>query len=245
MALSIERYIDVRERSRRSNEKLKLLFVIIYIIMLWIFGILFPFPMCLSLFVYSEEKDERIIDCRSSWTKEELSYFLELKFVFAYFFPSLMTCIFSFRLILFVHRWSIKSRRLSSTNNSLNIYKRRATTLVLSIIISFFVLWSPLWIFQLYDTFNKHGPTIYIQIFNFITIVFAHTNGLLNPLFYFLLTQNFRDYLKKNKYFSWKKNSKNSRTFIYRRKAMTNQDQTITSLRQENTILSDENTSII
>ncbi|CAF1282668.1 unnamed protein product [Adineta steineri] len=235
-ALSIERYIDVRERNRRYNDQLKLFFVIFYIIILWIFGILFPLPMSLSLFVYSREKDKRIIDCRSNWTSNDLSHYVELKFVFAYLFPSIITCLFSFRLILFVHRWSMKSRRLSSTNNSLNIYKRRATTLVLSIIISFFVLWSPLWIFQLYDTYNQRGPTIYIQILNFITIVFVHTNGLLNPLFYLLLTQNFRDYLKINKCFPWKKSPKYSQTLVYRRKAITNQDQTITSFRQQHTL---------
>ncbi|CAF0946797.1 unnamed protein product [Adineta steineri] len=35
---------------------------------------------------------------------------------------------------------------------------------------------SPLWILQLYDTFNDRGPTPYIQILNFITLAFIYAN---------------------------------------------------------------------
>ena len=201
--------------------------------------------MSLSLFVHSRKNDEGISECRSSWSIKELSNYVKLKFVFAYLFPSLITCFFSFRLIIFVHQWSKKSRRLSSTNNATNFYKRRATTLVLSIIISFFVLWSPLWILQFYDIFNKGGPTIYIQILNFVTLVFVYTNGLLNPLFYLILTQNFRDYLKTNKYFSSNKPSNTSQTFIYTRKRINHQHENISAFKNEHTILYDEGTSII
>jgi hypothetical protein len=211
-----------------------------FIILLWIFGILFSLPVSLSLFVNSRKKLEEISECKSSWNIEYLSNYVKLKFVFAYLFPSIVTFIFSFRLILFVHQWSIKSRHLST----LNTYKRRATRLVLSIIISFIVFWSPLWIFQLYDTFNEHGPTIYIQILNFVTLVFVYTNGLLNPLFYLILTQNFRDYLKTNKYFCWIKSSNNSQTFIYKTKPINHQDQFISFFTDQHTILHDEVTFI-
>lgn len=137
-------------------------------------------------------------ECRSHWTPSEFSGYVQLKFVCAFLLPSLLTCTFSLRLIVFLHRWSLRSRRLSLSHRSLNIYKRRATTLVLLIIISFFLLWSPLWILQLYDTFNRRGPTPYIQILNFLTLVFVYANGLLNPLIYLILTQNFRDYLNQS-----------------------------------------------
>lgn len=213
-ALSIERYFDVRETSRRFNEQLKLIIVWIYIILLWIFAIVFPLRMSSSLFVHQRNLTEMkllksISECRSTWSSNELSRFIQLKFICAYLLPSILTCTFSFRLILFLHRWSIKSRRTSFSQRSLNIYKRRATTLVLLIIISFFVLWSPLWILQLYDTFNQYGPTPYIQILNFLTLVFVYANGLLNPLIYLILTQNFRDYTQ-NYRFNWFKSRKSS-----------------------------------
>jgi len=177
--------------------------------------------MSSSLFVHNRTRAalaSGVSECRSRWTPGELSRYVQLKFACAFLLPSLITCTFSFRLIIFLHRWTMRSRRLSLSHRSLNVYKRRATTLVLLIIIAFFVLWSPLWILQLYDTFNQQGPTPYIQILNFLTLVFVYANGLLNPLLYLILTQNFRDYIRINKWSPWKigKQSKtNHQTLVY------------------------------
>lgn len=228
--------MDVRETSRRYNDQIKLIFVLIFIILLWLFAILFPLPISSSLFVHNRARvtlTAGVSECKSRWTSAELSRYFQLKFACAFLLPSLITCTFSFRLILFLHRWSLRSRRLSSSNNSLNNYKKRATTLVLLIITSFFVLWSPLWILQLYDTFNQRGPTPYIQILNFITLVFVYANGLLNPLIYLILTQNFRDYLRKTKWSPWNKYRKrstsklaiNNHTFIYTTTPIIQQNQ--------------------
>lgn len=213
--------MDVRETSRRYNDQVKLALVLGYIIILWLFAILFPLPMSSSLFVHNRTRAvlaSGVSECKSSWSHEELSRYVQIKFACAFLLPSLITCTFSFRLILFLHRWTMRSRRLSLSHRSLNVYKRRATTLVLLIIISFFVLWSPLWILQLYDTFNVRGPTPYIQILNFVTLVFVYANGLLNPLLYLILTQNFRDYIRTNKWStckSKKRSKSNHQTFIY------------------------------
>ncbi|CAF4033016.1 unnamed protein product [Rotaria sordida] len=213
--------MDVRETARRYNDQVKLALVLSYINVLWIFAILFPLPMSSSLFVHNRTRAalaSGVSECRSSWTPGELSRYVQLKFACAFLLPSLITCTFSFRLILFLHRWSMRSRRLSLSHRSLNVYKRRATTLVLLIIISFFVLWSSLWILQLDDTFNGRGPTPYIQILNFVTLVFVYATGLLNPLLYLILTQNFRDYIRINKWSPWrykKRSTNNQNTIIY------------------------------
>ncbi|CAF1350213.1 unnamed protein product [Rotaria sordida] len=186
--------MDVRETARRYNDQVKLALVLSYISVLWIFGILFPLPMSSSLFVHNRTRAalaSGVSECRSSWTPDELSRYVQLKFA---------------------------SRRLSLSHRSLNVYKRRATTLVLLIIISFFVLWSSLWILRLDDTFNGRGPTPYIQILNFVTLVFVYATGLLNPLLYLILTQNFRDYIRINKWSPWrykKRSTNNQNTIIY------------------------------
>lgn len=213
--------MDVRETSRRYNDQLKLALVLLFIVVLWLFAILFPLPMSSSLFVHNRTQAafaSGVSECRSRWSAGGLSRYVQIKFVCAFLLPSIITCTFSFRLILFLHRWSLRSRRLSLSHRSLNLYKRRATTLVLLIIIAFFVLWSPLWILQLYDTFNDRGPTPYIQILNFLTLVFVYANGLLNPLLYLILTQNFRDYIRTNKWSPWKgkrQSRTNHQTFIF------------------------------
>lgn len=235
--------MDVRETSRRYNDQIKLALVISYIMLLWLFAILFPLPMSSSLFVYNRVSNTSTIgisECRSRWRSIELSRYTQLKFACAFLLPSLITCTFSFRLILFLHRWSLRSRRLSLTHRSLNLYKRRATTLVLLIIISFFVLWSPLWILQLYDTFNQRGPTPYIQILNFLTLVFVYANGLLNPLFYLILTQNFRDYIRTNKWSPWKNQRQsniNHQIYVYTPNPNQTSDQPNSPIIQQNNYL--------
>ena len=232
--------MDVRETSRRYNDQVKLALVMSYIIVLWLFAILFPLPMSSSLFVHNRTRTG-ISECRSKWTPAELSRYVQLKFACAFLLPSLITCTFSFRLILFLHRWSLRSRRLSLSHRSLNLYKRRATTLVLLIIISFFVFWSPLWILQLYDTFNQRGPTPYIQILNFLTLVFVYANGLLNPLFYLILTQNFRDYIRTNKWSPWKRrrqSKQNQQILVYTPNPIIHYDH------QQNLLISIDPTSI-
>ncbi|CAF0815691.1 unnamed protein product [Adineta ricciae] len=231
-ALSVERYMDVRETTRRYNDQVKCALVLGYIVILWIFAILFPLPMSSSLFVHNRSRAALVSgvvsECKSSWSAGELSRYVQLKFACAFLLPSLITCTFSFRLILFLHRWSLRSRRLSVSHRSLNIYKRRATTLVLLIIIAFFVLWSPLWILQLYDTFNERGPTRYIQILNFVTLVFVYANGLLNPLLYLILTQNFREYIRTNKWSTWntrRRSKMNDATFFYTTKPVNHEHQ--------------------
>ncbi|CAF1573186.1 unnamed protein product, partial [Didymodactylos carnosus] len=220
-ALSVERYIDVTETNRRYNDQMKLIIVLLYIVILWICAICFPLPMSSSIFVnnrtssirsnnYTGQNRTRSIktttivsECKSTWTNADQSKFVNIKFVSAFLLPSFITCTFSFRLILFLHRWSKQKtyRRTSYSNafRTVNVYKRRATTLVLIIIIIFFLLWSPFWILQLYDSLNTH-PTRYIQILNFLTLVLVYANGFLNPLLYLILTQNFREYMKNIKW---------------------------------------------
>ena len=178
--------------------------------------------MSSSLFVHNRTRSSTssdISECKSSWTSVKLSRYVQLKFVCAFLVPSLITLTFSFRLLRFLRRCSRKSQYLSVSNRSLNRSKRRATTLVLLIIVSFVVLWSPLWILQLYDTFNQRGPTPYIQILNFLTLVFVYANGLLNPLLYLILTENFRDYLRRTTCFqskSQRQSTTNDQRFAYR-----------------------------
>ncbi|CAF0825298.1 unnamed protein product [Didymodactylos carnosus] len=219
-ALSVERYIDVTETNRRYNDQMKLIIVLLYIIVLWICAICFPLPMSSSIYVNNRTSSTRssgyeqnrtrltmtttiVSECKSMWTNADQSKFVTIKFISAFLLPSFITCTFSFRLILFLHRWSKQNtyRRTSYANtfHTVNVYKRRATTLVLIIIIIFFLLWSPFWILQLYDSSNKH-PTRYIQILNFLTLVLVYANGFLNPLLYLILTQNFREYMKNIKW---------------------------------------------
>jgi hypothetical protein len=79
-----------------------------------------------------------------------------------------------------------------------NIIKKRTTFFVLAVAISYLITWSPLWAFQVYIEFGE-DETQYIQIINSIIFVFHYLNGVINPLLFMFLTQNFKDYYAKLK----------------------------------------------
>ena len=88
-----------------------------------------------------------------------------------------------------------ESRGLESR---VNMIKKRTTFFVLAVAISYLITWSPLWAFQVYIEFGE-DETQYIQIINSIIFVFHYLNGVINPLLFMFLTQNFKDYYAKLK----------------------------------------------
>ncbi|CAF4643460.1 unnamed protein product, partial [Rotaria sp. Silwood2] len=80
-------------------------------------------------------------------------------------------------------------------------------------------------------------PKNLIKLLNFLKLVFLYANGLLNPLLYLILTQNFRDYIRRNKWSPWinRKRSKiNHQTFIYRTKPIINNNNNLNQNQNQN-----------
>ena len=82
----------------------------------------------------------------------------------------------------------------SKTNRVMQI-KKRSTRFVLIIAISFLVTWSPLWILQTTLIFSSYESPI-LKVMNNVTLILVYINGLMNPLLFMILTQNFRDNIK-------------------------------------------------
>ena len=78
-------------------------------------------------------------------------------------------------------------------NNRRNIIKRRTTRFVLAIVFSFLCCWSPLWIFTIIMTFAD-PKSVFFKIMSNITMMIVYLGGVINPLLYMFLTQNFREY---------------------------------------------------
>ena len=101
----------------------------------------------------------------------------------------------------FVRRISIFATRrneIKGLETRVNMIKKRTTFFVLAVAISYLITWSPLWAFQVYVEFGEN-ETQYIQIINSFIFVLHYLNGVINPLLFMLLTQNYKEYYSKLK----------------------------------------------
>lgn len=74
--------------------------------------------------------------------------------------------------------------------------KRRTARFVLAVVFSFLCCWSPLWIFQIFIIFNE-SDSFWLQVLMNLTNILVYLGGVINPLLYMLLTENFREFLAK------------------------------------------------
>ena len=71
--------------------------------------------------------------------------------------------------------------------------KRRTTRFVLAVAISFLCAWSPLWVFQIVVTFSE-SQSFFLKLMSNLTLVIVYLGGVINPLLYMILTNNFREF---------------------------------------------------
>ncbi len=85
--------------------------------------------------------------------------------------------------------------------------KQRSTRFVLAVVFSFLCTWSPLWIYQIIIIFTEF-QSIFLMIMHNLTLVITYMEGVLDPLFYLLLTENFREFISKRNFSFYKKSFK-------------------------------------
>ena len=72
--------------------------------------------------------------------------------------------------------------------------KKRTTRFVLAVVISFLCAWSPFWIFQIVVTFIESDSAVLHAARN-LTLVALYFEGVINPLLFMILTENFREFV--------------------------------------------------
>lgn len=72
--------------------------------------------------------------------------------------------------------------------------KRRTTRFVLAVVISFLCAWSPLWMFQIAVTFSE-SQNFFLKLMSNLTLIIVYLGGVINPLLYMILTNNFREFI--------------------------------------------------
>lgn len=69
--------------------------------------------------------------------------------------------------------------------------RRKASRIVLLIVLMFFVQWLPMWLFQLHQTFAT-SKSEHIRLVNLVITLISYANSITNPALYMFLTYNFK-----------------------------------------------------
>jgi hypothetical protein len=200
VALTLERYLFAKKK-HLANQFIKqsIGHMMLYILLIWVFALLFAlFKTSRIELSYHEEVDAYACDSQLDH-HSELVYTL-LKCIVAFVLPYTIIIILSCCLLCFLKKWSAKSRTALNGGNN-NRYsrqrkiKRKSTKFVLAVVFSFLCTWSPLWIYQCL-IFLTEFESVAIVILSNVTLILVYLGGVINPLLYMLLTENFREFSK-------------------------------------------------
>lgn len=193
VALTLERFFMLKngQKTDTFSIRYKSFIVTICLVVLWILAFLFSLPKALSIKMYNEY-------CGSSWSSKIDKIHFILTFIIFYALPSIVIFISSICILIFLRNWAKKSNSLRKQSNTqtesrVTMIKKRTTRFVLAIVFSFLCTWSPLWILHLFDQFSNKTSTKHIMIINSVVLMLNYLSGVANPIFFMLLTNNFRE----------------------------------------------------
>ncbi|CAF1241477.1 unnamed protein product [Rotaria sordida] len=202
-ALSIERYIDARSI---FPAKYRTLIIFGLIVLIWALGLCLAYPFIFYTFLEDNTKNINISNKNSSTTPifscesrltERLLFIHEIiLYVIAFIIPYSIIVLFSLKLLKFLRTW-IK-RKVQLTNSSIAKKRTRGVKLVLCIVLSFLICFTPFWTFKFYTRFivdEKVVPRSLLQrilsYIHLLVVLLNHFEGILNPLFFIVLTERF------------------------------------------------------
>ncbi len=201
-ALSIERYIDARSK---LTVKFRLLITFISLIAIWTVGLLLPFPFIFYTFLYDQSNTKPknsttisspMLTCRSVLSERELLIYEIILYIVAFIIPYSIIVLFSLKLLRFLRRWLNRKQKL--TRLSLTKKRTRGVKLVLCIVLSFLICYTPFWIFKFYTSFLvdetiRRRPLLrrFLTYAHQLVVLLSHIEGILNPLFFIVLTEHF------------------------------------------------------
>ena len=137
-----------------------------------------------------------MLSCESRLTETELFVHEIVLYVIAFIIPYSIIVIFSLKLLKFLHDWLKRKEKLTRT--SVTRKRTRGVKLVLCIVLSFLVCYTPFWAFKFYTRYmvddNIQQRPLLRRILSYVhslVVLLNHFEGILNPLFFILLTERF------------------------------------------------------
>ncbi len=198
----MERYIDARSK---LTAKCRLIITFVSLIAIWIVGLLLPYPFIFYTFLYEQTSTKNktltkstspILTCRSVLSEHALLIYEIILYIIAFLIPYLIIVLFSLKLLRFLRRWLNQKQKL--TRLSLTKKRTRGVKLVLCIVLSFLICYTPFWIFKFYTSFLvdetiRKRPLLrrFLTYAHQLVVLLSHIEGILNPLFFIILTEHF------------------------------------------------------
>ena len=209
-ALSVERYIDARSLFTPRSRIFITLGTVAFI---WALGFLLPFPF--MVFTYLDTGIESnssnmtnstntVYSCQSHLSEKQLLVHEIILYIVAFLIPYCIIVTFSLKLLKFLRDWLKRKEKLTRTIASRR--RTRGVKLVLCIVLSFLICFTPFWAFKFYTRYVVHEsveerPFLKRVLFyiHSLVVVLNHFEGVLNPLFFILLTERFCSTFSKHR----------------------------------------------
>ncbi|CAF3353685.1 unnamed protein product [Rotaria socialis] len=200
-ALSVERYIDARSK---LATKFRLVITFISLLVIWTVGLLLPYPFIFYTYLYDQANSTNknattltpILTCRSVLSERALLIYEITLYIIAFIIPYSIIVLFSLKLLRFLHQWLNRKRKL--TRAMITKRRTRGVKLVLCIVLSFLICYTPFWIFKFYTSFLldetiRRRPLLkrFLKYAHQLVVLLSHIEGILNPLFFIVLTEHF------------------------------------------------------
>ncbi|VDD74938.1 unnamed protein product [Mesocestoides corti] len=204
--MCLDRFLAVvfplRSRTWRTTRN-----TVIAVIVMWILIITATTPMFItSQIIYAIDTDNKTTCqrpiCHNGWIFEHTAegvvtgmnqyrsrVFYGLFFVFGYAYPLAIICVFYSILIkeLLCGRVSKMSKSVESHRG-----KRKATKLVIVVVIVFAACWLPIQVVFLIQNFYHDIPTIAFRFFHILGNILSYGNSCVNPILYAFFSDTFR-----------------------------------------------------
>ena len=201
-ALSVERYIDARSK---LAAKFRFLITFISLAIIWTVGLVLPYPFIFYTFLYDQTSTinknstislSPILTCRSVLSEHVLLIYEIILYIIAFIIPYSIIVLFSLKLLRFLRQWLNRKQKL--TRLTMTKKRTRGVKLVLCIVLSFLICYTPFWIFKFYTSFLvdetiRRRPLLrrFLTYAHQLVVLLSHVEGILNPLFFIVLTKHF------------------------------------------------------
>jgi amino acid transporter len=145
-----------------------------------------------------------MLSCESYLTERALFVHEIILYVIAFLIPYSIIVLFSLKLLKFLRDWLKRKEKL--TRASITKKRTRGVKLVLCIVLSFLICFTPFWAFKFYTRFLVDENVVQrpllqriLSYLHLLVVLLNHFEGVLNPLFFIVLTERFCLTLSKHR----------------------------------------------
>jgi len=171
---------------------------------MWTLGLLLAYPFMFYTYLTdinnangnNTRNTTAMLSCESYLSERALFIHEIILYIIAFLIPYSIIVLFSLKLLKFLRDWLKRKEKLTRT--SITRKRTRGVKLVLCIVLSFLMCYTPFWAFKFYTRYMvdenlARRPLLQriLQYIHLLVVLLSHFEGVLNPLFFIVLTERF------------------------------------------------------